>query len=100
MSDDLATRFPANPAQAQYWNTGRGEQWVTHQAALDARFAGVRDQLLARAAVRPGERALDIGCGTGDDQDVGRLDVLVDEMTPVRLLQRRGERDRNPERVG
>jgi SAM-dependent methyltransferase len=65
MSDDLATRFPANPAQAEYWNTGRGEQWVTHQEALDARFAGVRDQLLARAAVRPGERALDIGCGTG-----------------------------------
>jgi len=65
MTEDLAARFPANPAQAEYWNTGRGEQWVTHQEALDARFAGVRDALLARAAPGPGERALDIGCGTG-----------------------------------
>jgi SAM-dependent methyltransferase len=65
MSDDLAARVPANPEQAQYWNAARGGQWVTHQEALDARFAGVRDQLLARAAAGPGERALDIGCGTG-----------------------------------
>jgi len=65
MTGDLAARFPANPAQAEYWNTGRGEQWVTHQEALDARFAGVRDALLARAAPGRGERALDIGCGTG-----------------------------------
>jgi SAM-dependent methyltransferase len=65
MNDEFATRFPANPAQAEYWNTKRGEQWVTHQDALDARFAGIRDQLLARAKMQPGERAIDIGCGTG-----------------------------------
>ena len=65
MTSDLAEQFPANPAQAEYWNTARGEQWVTHQAALDARFENIRDALLARAGARPGENALDVGCGTG-----------------------------------
>ena len=65
MTDELATRFPANPDQAAYWNSARGEQWVAHQAALDARLADVSAALIARAAVRPGERAVDVGCGTG-----------------------------------
>lgn len=95
MPEDLAARFPANPAQAEYWNTGRGEQWVTHQAALDARFAGVRDALLARAAPAPGERALDIGCGTGattlalaDRVGPGGAVVAVDISAPMLAVAR------------
>lgn len=65
MSDDLGERFPANPAQAEYWNSARGEQWVTHQAALDARLVAVSRGLFARAAVGRGERIVDVGCGTG-----------------------------------
>ena len=64
MTNEFAERFPANADQAEYWNL-RGQQWVTHQAALDARLAPVAEQLLARAAPRPGERAVDVGCGTG-----------------------------------
>jgi SAM-dependent methyltransferase len=64
ISEDFAARFPANPDQAAFWNA-RGEQWVAHQAALDARLAPVSEQLLALAAARPGERIVDVGCGTG-----------------------------------
>jgi SAM-dependent methyltransferase len=61
----MSEQFPDNADQADYWNTARGEQWVIHQAALDARLALVSEALLARAAARAGERAVDIGCGTG-----------------------------------
>jgi SAM-dependent methyltransferase len=64
MSSDPAQSFPANPDQATYWHT-RGEQWVANQASIDARLVAVTQALFARAAASPGERALDIGCGTG-----------------------------------
>jgi len=96
MASDLAARFPANPEQAAYWNTSRGEQWVTHQAALDARFAGVCDALLARAAIGRGERALDVGCGTGATTlslaarvGAGGAVLAVDISAPMLALARR-----------
>src|SRR5512132_1558964 len=64
MTSDPAESFPANPDQATYWHT-RGEQWVANQPSIDARLVAVTQALFARAAARPGERALDIGCGTG-----------------------------------
>lgn len=54
-----------NADQIEYWNSGPGAAWVAYQDALDATFAGVKDRLLERSAVRAGERVLDIGCGAG-----------------------------------
>lgn len=55
----------ANAGQAEFWNSGPGETWVRRQADLDALHQGVTDLLLAAAAPRPGEAALDVGCGAG-----------------------------------
>lgn len=56
----------ANERERAYWNAGTGERWVRHQAALDRSFGEISDLLFARAAPAPGERALDIGCGSGE----------------------------------
>jgi protein-L-isoaspartate O-methyltransferase len=55
----------ANEKQIAYWNDVAGPKWVKIGDAMDARFAGMNEVLLARAAARPGESVLDIGCGTG-----------------------------------
>ena len=55
----------ANAAQIEYWNGAPGEKWVKNQAAMDASLADATAGLLRLAAIRPGERVLDIGCGSG-----------------------------------
>ncbi len=106
MSSDPAAQFPANPDQAAYWNTARGEQWVIHQAALDARLALVGAALLDRAAARPGERVVDVGCGTGAttlevaEQVGARGSVLaVDISEPMLALAQHRSAERGHEHV-
>ena len=54
-----------NAEQIAYWNGLAGARWSERQAAQDALFAQVTRALIARAAPRPGERAIDLGCGAG-----------------------------------
>ncbi len=54
-----------NAAQSEYWNSDAGEKWIKFQEDLDTVFQPITERLLEHAAPRPGERALDIGCGTG-----------------------------------
>ena len=65
MAEDFESRFPANHRQAAYWNVDIAQKWIDHQAALDLRFRAITDLLIERAAPAPGERVVDIGCGTG-----------------------------------
>jgi len=51
--------------QKEYWNSEATNRWVTEQARIDRTFAVVTEAALTAAAPRPGERVLDIGCGTG-----------------------------------
>ncbi|HXZ01705.1 MAG TPA: methyltransferase domain-containing protein [Stellaceae bacterium] len=55
-----------NADQIAYWNGVGGRHWVTRQQTQDIVLAPISAAIIARAAVRPGERLVDIGCGCGD----------------------------------
>jgi SAM-dependent methyltransferase len=55
----------ANAAQQEYWNIIAGPRWVGLAGYVEKRVEKVNDLLLARSAVAPGEKVLEVGCGTG-----------------------------------
>jgi SAM-dependent methyltransferase len=61
MSDGAA----ANTAMGDYWNQVAGPRWVGRAGLQEARNVEVAHLLQAEAKPKPGERVLDIGCGTG-----------------------------------
>ena len=64
-----ATSLPAghdhNADQIAYWNGEAGQRWTDRQSVQDVVLAPVTEQLIARIAAQPGQRILDVGCGTG-----------------------------------
>ena len=62
-----------NVEQAEAWDGPNGEFWARHQERFDATIAPYHALLLEAAAIAPGERVLDIGCGNGlTSRDAGR----------------------------
>ncbi len=55
----------ANADQTTFWNEQMGRNWVRSQSDVDTVMAAVGAAVLDACAARPGERALDIGCGAG-----------------------------------
>jgi ubiquinone/menaquinone biosynthesis C-methylase UbiE len=55
----------AIPVQIEYWNREGGPSWAARQQSWDIAMKPFSDAALIRAAVAPGERVIDIGCGCG-----------------------------------
>jgi SAM-dependent methyltransferase len=54
-----------NADQIAYWNAGAGETWAMLQDRLDLQLEPLGQRAQQALAPRPGERILDIGCGSG-----------------------------------
>jgi SAM-dependent methyltransferase len=54
-----------NAAQAERWAGAAGRHWVEHEAGYDRQLERYGAALLDAAHLRPTERVLDVGCGTG-----------------------------------
>src|ERR1700761_6289680 len=59
------TGHDKNADQIAYWNGAGGERWAERQPVQDILLQPVADLLIERARIKPGERILDIGCGSG-----------------------------------
>ena len=93
-----------NEEQTTLWNGLGGRGWVEAQAALDRVLRPFEDLLVESVAVAPGNRVLDVGCGTGSTTLAfarvvganGRA-VGVDISEPMLAMAReRAEQERAP----
>lgn len=55
-----------NARGAGYWNSAAGHNWVALQSVIGEVFTSVTKLSFDAAAAKPGDRVIDIGCGTGD----------------------------------
>jgi SAM-dependent methyltransferase len=55
----------SNAEMIRYWNEGAAPAWTVYEQALDAQLAPLGARARERAALRAGERVLDVGCGCG-----------------------------------
>ena len=62
---DAPTGHDQNADQIAYWNGPAGQRWADRQQAQDILLGPVADLVIDRAKPKPGERVIDIGCGSG-----------------------------------
>ncbi|MDM7957960.1 class I SAM-dependent methyltransferase [Blastomonas sp.] len=90
-----ATTADPNALKGEDWAGEMGVKWLTHMDRFEGMIAPIGDALLARAAIAPGERVIDLGCGggltslaaakaTGPDGAVLGLDISLDLIDAAR----------------
>ncbi|WFU20221.1 methyltransferase domain-containing protein [Bradyrhizobium sp. CB3481] len=62
---DTPASHDQNADQVAYWNGPAGQRWADRQVAQDVLLRPVADLLINRAGFEPGERVIDVGCGSG-----------------------------------
>jgi SAM-dependent methyltransferase len=65
MTSSLASKT-ANADQIQGWNEAQGKTWAMLHERLNRQIEPIGWAAMAKAAFRPGEAVLDIGCGCGE----------------------------------
>jgi SAM-dependent methyltransferase len=59
--DDVSAGAP----ELEYWRSSNTRAWADHHQLVDRLFSGLTQVLLDAARPLPGERVIDIGCGSG-----------------------------------
>ncbi|MGX1046034.1 SAM-dependent methyltransferase [Bradyrhizobium diazoefficiens] len=54
-----------NVDQIAYWNGPSGQRWADRHAVQERLLGPIADVLIDRAGPKPGERVIDVGCGSG-----------------------------------
>ena len=82
-----------NQEQIDYWNGKAGQTWVRSMDRIDRMLVPITKALLERAAVAPGERIVDVGCGCGSTTlelvQRGALVFGIDVSEPMLALAKR-----------
>jgi SAM-dependent methyltransferase len=92
-------RVPDKPTQRDYWSGKAGEDWAAYAQRIDVMLAPITQAALAAADIQPGQRVLDIGCGSGATSleiapRVGAAGAVVGVDLSPQLLQVARERAR------
>ena len=54
-----------NATQIEFWNGETGQNWVSHDALMEAMLQPLGEAVMDNLSPKPGEHVLDIGCGCG-----------------------------------
>ena len=54
-----------NATQIEFWNGETGQNWVSHDALMEAMLQPLGEAVMDSLSLKPGEHVLDIGCGCG-----------------------------------
>jgi SAM-dependent methyltransferase len=65
MDDVMLEVDPRNAGQLRDWDGEHGAYWAEHADTYEAAVARYQPVLLAAIGAQPGERLLDVGCGSG-----------------------------------